>query len=29
MSVGADAWQEALDLDSLIGLVRAGQPEEA
>jgi siroheme synthase-like protein len=27
--VGADAWQEALDLDLLIGLVRAGQPEEA
>jgi siroheme synthase-like protein len=29
ISVGADAWQEALDLDLLIGLVRAGQPEEA
>ena len=29
MSVGADAWQEALDLDLLIGLVRAGQSEEA
>jgi siroheme synthase-like protein len=27
--VGADAWQEALDLDLLIGLVRAGQPEKA
>ncbi len=27
--VGADAWQEALDLDLLIGLVRAGQPDEA
>ena len=27
--IGADVWQEALDLDSLIGLVRAGQLEEA
>ena len=29
ITVGADAWQEALDLDLLIGLVRAGQPKEA
>jgi precorrin-2 dehydrogenase/sirohydrochlorin ferrochelatase len=29
IAVSADAWQEALDLDLLTGLVRAGQPEEA
>ena len=27
--VAADAWQEALDLDLLIGLVQEGRPEEA
>jgi len=29
IAVSADAWQEALDLDLLIGLVRGGQAEEA
>jgi siroheme synthase-like protein len=29
ITVSADAWQKALDLDLLIGLVRAGQPEKA
>ena len=29
IGVSADAWQEALDLDLLIRLVRAGRPEEA
>jgi siroheme synthase-like protein len=29
IGVTADAWQEALDLDLLIGLVQEGRPEEA
>jgi precorrin-2 dehydrogenase/sirohydrochlorin ferrochelatase len=29
IAVSADAWQEALDLDLLIGLVQEGRPEEA
>jgi precorrin-2 dehydrogenase/sirohydrochlorin ferrochelatase len=29
IGVAADAWQEALDLDLLIGLVQEGRPEEA
>jgi siroheme synthase-like protein len=29
IAVSADAWQEALDVDLLVGLVRAGQSEEA
>ena len=27
--VSAEAWQEAVDLDRVIGLVRAAQPEKA